>query len=323
MKLYGTPVIVLLFVLLSCGEEYSPNLYFNSEQPSKDTASLFAKGIISTHLNEYNITFSPNWQVVLFTIANNTMTNRFYTIFISKMKQGKWTHPEIAEFSGQFSDADPFFDLNSNKLYFISTRPVVSGVPKSDFDIWYVEYKDGDFSLPKHLGSEINSEKDELYPAISKKGNLYFSTENGENGYDIMVSKYNNGKFLQRVCLDGFLNTKNIEFDAFVDPDEKYIIYTGMGYGDSYGSGDLYISFNKNGHWERGRNMGKEINSPHMDQCPMVSPDGKFLFFTSFRDGNLYDSREPMTTKKYLDTLNSPFNGLGNIFWIDFQKFSD
>ncbi|WP_185146928.1 PD40 domain-containing protein [Chryseobacterium echinoideorum] len=250
------------------------------------------------------------------------MANRFYTIFISKMMQDKWTKPEIAEFSGQFSDADPFFDPNSNKLYFISTRPVTPGVLKSDFDIWWVDYANGDFSKPKHLGNEINSDKDELYPVISKKGNLFFSAENGENGYDIIVSKYNNGKFLQRVSLEGFLNTKNIEFDAFVDPDEKYIIYTGMGYGDSYGSGDLYISFNKNGHWERGRNMGKQVNSLHMDQCPMLSTDGKYLFFTSFRDGQPYNSKEPMTTKEYLDILNSPLNGLGNIFWIDFQKYS-
>ncbi|WP_080779284.1 TolB-like translocation protein [Chryseobacterium phocaeense] len=321
MKLFGTPVILLLFI--SCNEKYSANLYFNAEQPSKGRASLFANGIISTHLNEYNITFSPGGNVVLFTIANNTAANRFYTIFITKKEKGKWTKPQIAQFSGQFSDADPFFDPHSDKLYFISTRPVVPGMLKLDFDIWCVEYKDGDFSLPKHLGREINSDKDELYPAISKKGNLYFSTEHGENGYDIMVSKYNNGKFLQRVGLDGFLNTKNIEFDAFVDPDEKYIIYTGMGYKDSYGSGDLYISYKKDDYWTHGTNMGKKINSVHMDQCPMVSPDGNYLFFTSFRDSQPYDDKEPMTTKIYLDILNSPFNGLGNIFWIDFQKFSD
>ncbi|MDM1046914.1 hypothetical protein [Sphingobacterium hotanense] len=174
MKLYGTPVLLLLFMLLSCGQKYGANLPFNSQQASKDSASLFANGIISTHLNEYNITFSSDGNVVLFTIANNTTANRFYTIFITKKEKGKWTKPQIVQFSGQYSDADPFFAPDGKKLYYISTRPVLQGIPKSDFDIWCVEYANGDFSKPKHLGNGINSDKDELYPAISKKGNLFF-----------------------------------------------------------------------------------------------------------------------------------------------------
>lgn len=70
-----------------------------------------------------------------------------------------------------------------------------------------------------------------------------------------MISKYRNDKFLPRVSLSGSLNTKNIEFDAFVDPDEKYIIYTGIGYKDSYGSGDLYICYNREDNWTLGRNI--------------------------------------------------------------------
>ncbi|MCH5685514.1 hypothetical protein LWM68_15375 [Niabella sp. W65] len=135
-----------------------------------------------------------------------------------------------------------------------------------------------------------------------------------------MLSKYSNGKYLPRVSLSGSLNTTNIEFDAFVHPDERYIIYTGIGYKDSYGSGDLYISYKREDLWSHGKNMGKKVNSLHMDQCPMVSTDGKYLFFTSFRDGQPYNSKEPMTTKEYLDMLNSPLNGLGNIFGLIFQK---
>ena len=57
MKLYGTPFLLLLFMLLSCGQKYGANLPFNSQQASNDSATLFADRIISTHLNEYNITF--------------------------------------------------------------------------------------------------------------------------------------------------------------------------------------------------------------------------------------------------------------------------
>lgn len=174
MKLYGTLVLLLLFMLLSCGQKYGANLPFNSQQASKDSATLFADRIISTHLNEYNITFSQDGNVVLFTIANNSTANRFYTIFITKKEEGKWTKPQIAQFSGQFSDADPFFAPDGEKLYYISTRPILHGQPKSDFDIWCVDYANGDFSKPKHLGNEINSEKTSFIQLSQKKGIYFF-----------------------------------------------------------------------------------------------------------------------------------------------------
>lgn len=53
------------------------------------------------------------------------------------------------------------------------------------------------------------------------------------------------------------------------------------------GSGDLYISFQEEkGSWTEPINMGKPINSNKLEFCPMISPDGKYLFFSSRRRGN-------------------------------------
>ncbi|MDJ1499461.1 hypothetical protein [Xanthocytophaga agilis] len=295
------------------GTEFS---YFNLAVP-KDTPTVFASGIISTHHNEYNSTFSPDGNVILYTIANNTYYNRFYTIFICKRIKGQWTSPEIVSFSGQYSDADPFFTPDGKGVYFISTRPVVGKAVKEDFDIWYVSYQNETFGKPQHLGNQINSSNDELYPSVSAKGNLYFATENKKTGYDLMISAYKNGQFQKPVGISDSINTDNTEFDAFVAPDESYIIYTSMGGKNNVGSGDLYISFHKGNQWTAGKNLGHNLNSKHMDQCPMVSPDGRLLFFTSFRDSQPYHFEKPVSTSAYLKILNSPLNGLGNIFWVD------
>ena len=43
---------------------------------------------------------------------------------------------------------------------------------------------------------------------------------------------------------------------------------------------DLYISFNNaNNQWEYPINMGNKINSPLVERFPVVSPDGKYMFF--------------------------------------------
>lgn len=104
------------------------------------------------------------------------------------------TKPKIAPFSGQYSDADPFFTPEGEGVYFISYRPIKQkSEQKNDFDIWFTTFNNGNFGEPVHLDEIINTDKDELYPSVSMYGNLYFSTENGNNGYDLMVSKYTNG----------------------------------------------------------------------------------------------------------------------------------
>ena len=135
-----------------------------------------------------------------------------------------------------------------------------------------------------------------------------------------MISAYQNGRFQKPESLSDSINTTATEYDAFIAPDETYIIYTSIGKKDSYGSGDLYVSFKINNIWTVGKNLGEKINSPYMDQCPMVTNDGKYLFFTSFRDKQPYNFKQPILTSDYLKILNSPLNGLGNIFWVDSKE---
>ncbi len=233
---------------------------------------------------------------------------------------GNWTKPEIAPFSGKYSDADPYFSPSGESVYFISTRPIAIETTKADFDIWRVSHNKGTFGEAQHLGKVVNSTRDELYPAVAANGNLYFSTEDGETGYDIMIAEFKNDTFSEPKSLKGSINTANIEFDSFIAPDESYLVYTGMGYSDSRGSGDLYISRNENGAWTTGRNLGDSINTEHMEQCPVISWDGGYLFFTSFRDSQPYIYERPMETREYLGILNSPLNGLGNIFWVKWDS---
>ncbi|MBI5370738.1 MAG: PD40 domain-containing protein [Sphingobacteriales bacterium] len=297
-------------------KEYSLDMIIPPSQ-----SELFASNFISTSNNELDACFSPDGNMFLYTIANNSYSNTFYTIFLSKKLNNKWSRPEIAPFSGQYSDADPFFSPDGKKLYFISYRPADgSDKPNNNSDIWFVEIINDCWSVPKHLGEAVNSKSDEYYPSVSKNGNLYFSSENGKTGYDVMFSKHTDTGFAKSVSIGDSVNTMATEYDAYISPDESYIIFTSIGRKDGLGSGDLYISFKVNDKWTKGVNLGKGINSPFMDQCPNVSPDGKCFFYTSFRDNNSFVFSKKISTAEYTTHLHSPLNGLGNIFWIDNKK---
>jgi hypothetical protein len=46
---------------------------------------------------------------------------------------------------------------------------------------------------------------------------------------------------------------------------------------------DLYISFHKSdGSWTKLINMGEPINNELIENCPMISPDGKYFFFLRY-----------------------------------------
>src|SRR5213075_567522 len=53
---------------------------------------------------------------------------------------------------------------------------------------------------------------------------------------------------------------------------------------DSLGGYDLYVSHKQaDGKWSEPVNLGPEINSPERELSPKLTPDGKYLIWTSCR----------------------------------------
>lgn len=236
-------------------------------------------------------------------------------------KAGKWSEPEVASFSGICNDLEVSFTADGSRLYFSSNRPLNLTDSTKDYNIWYVERINGSWADPVPLGPTINTEKDEFYPSVSKNGNLYFTTqfETGKGKEDIVVSEWRNNEYQPPVSLPGAINSKGFEFNAFVDPDEQFILFTAYARNDDLGKGDLYISVKKNGEWQPAVNLGKNINSPYIDYCPFVSWDKKYLFFTSGRVIYKAPFNQKQTVLKLKRGLQSPGNGLDDIYWVRFD----
>ena len=67
--------------------------------------------------------------------------------------------------------------------------------------------------------------------------------------------------------------------------------------------------------WGKPYNLGADVNSAAGDWRPTLSPDGKHLFFSSFR---AYEA-EAYSGKSYAEITamyEKPLNGSGTIFWI-------
>jgi len=284
-------------------------------------AEIFAANIISTGLSERDFALSPDGTEIFYTLQSPL--GLFQTILqTKKLPNGNWGKPEVAPFAGKYSDLEPAFSSDGKKIYFSSNRPL-SGTEIKDFDIWVVEKQNGNWGEPKNIGSPVNTAADEFYPSITKSGNLYFTAayKNAVGKEDIYLSKWENGKYSEPAPLDTAVNSKLYEFNAFVSPDEDFIIFTSFGRKDDMGKGDLYISIkDAGGKWRPAKNLTM-LNSERSDYCPFVSVDKKILFFTSEKT-NLKRSYNDKQVK--LDDLARSFtsaqNGGGDIYWVSFEK---
>jgi len=108
-------------------------------------------------------------------------------------------------------------------------------------DIFVSKWVNGKWSEPENLGSEINSEDDEVYPFVSSDGKLYFSStgQGSIGGYDVFVSEKKNGIWTKAVNLGLPFNTIFDDFSLIKDE------LAGQGYlasnrASSLGSDDIY-----------------------------------------------------------------------------------
>jgi Tol biopolymer transport system component len=286
-KHFTISITILLLLGLGCviynamGQKRDARSHpYVSEKPLIEP-KLFAESVINTDADEYGPTFTPDGQTLYFARRVNRKDSEF--IVVSRFKTGKWSAPEVAEFSGKHFDKEPFVSPDGSKLFFSSKRPSDGTTPKQerDFDLWYVERTAEGWGEPLHLGPEINTPNYENYPAVASNGNLYFASvrEGGRGQNDLYRSRFVNGKYLPAESLGDAINTPYSDADPYIAPDESYLIYSASP-PTGYGEGDLYISFNRNGKWTRPVTLGAKLNTSEYEYTPLVSPDGKYLFFS-------------------------------------------
>jgi hypothetical protein len=159
-----TCAITLTIVSASLVAQTAP---YDSAKPLPN-ATLFAPGIISTGDYESHPTFTPDGREIYFLKMAPNFSR--WTIFVSRYKHGGWSQPEVAPFSGQFQDADPYITADGKHFYFISDRPVETGGERqSHHDIWVMDNRESRWSAPRHLPTPVNGDTDNFYPIVLKE----------------------------------------------------------------------------------------------------------------------------------------------------------
>lgn len=286
-------------------------------QPARP--EIFAEQLISTHLNERDITISPDGNRLLYTLS--TFDNSRRTLVEWQKINGEWQETGVPSFARKHENIEPAFSPDGKSLFFASKRPLEAEEKSDNWNIWQVKLSNGNWLKPQALPEIINTETDEFYPSVAANGNLYFTAgyDKGVGLEDIYRSEFIDGKFKPPALLDSAVNTPGYEFNAYISPDEKLLVFSGYGREDGLGGGDLYFCQRADdGSWLPAKHLPDGINSKALDYCP----------FIDWRHGNLYFSSNRATpvegALQTSDDLKSAsqivLNGQGNIFFVDMAQ---
>jgi hypothetical protein len=177
------------------------------------------------------------------------------------------------------------------------------------------------WSVPTRLGPPVDTTAPEFFPSVTRGGVLYFTRRDEQTGHEAIwrAQPLPDGSFAQPTQLDSTVNSGRTQFNAFVAPDESYVIVCVMGRADNLGQIDYFISFHdSDGSWHGPVNLGDQINGTGKEGwSPYVSPDGRAFFFMSSRRAPEPAALAPLTRAKLNALHDSPGNGNGQIWWMD------
>jgi len=297
--------------------------------PPGAAPELFAKGIVSTGLYERDVAMTPDGNELYFGLIDGG----YVTIAVMTRSGGVWSGPEIAPFcdNPDVYDLEPHITPDGRQFLFLSTRPRDGQEAKKGWanqDIWAMDRTPDGWSRPYNLGAPVNTDAPEFFPSVARSGAIYFTRDEGQGGRSrslilrarpVQPAEPGGPRYAEPEVLPPAVNPGDHQFNAFVDPDEKYLIVCMAGRQDNIAACDYYVCFRgEDDTWTGPVNMGTAVNTPGNNLgSPYVSPDGRYFFFASNRQSDTAAPERERTYRSIQRMAAEPQNGDADIYWMD------
>jgi len=299
--------------------------YLGQAPPGTEPA-LFAPGIVSTGMYTRDIAMPADGSEMYWSV----MESGFSVIVGSRLVDGRWTEPEVVPFSADaiHQEIEPHITPDGRRMLFLSDRRP-DGVPLTPEErgrwayenIWVVDRVGDAWGDPYLLDAPINSDSTgSFFPSMTRDGTIYFSRSvPGDPGSFIYRSRLVDGRYTEPERLPSPVNDWGMQFNAFIDPDERYLIMPSRGPGDGDGRPDYYITFrNDDDTWTEPQRLPDVIDTGRSGNLSAyVSPDGRYFFFLSTRRTPWEDRPDTLSLETLEAIYDAPGRGNADIWWVD------
>lgn len=265
--------------------DWKPVLAYYSQTPPDDLPIRFGTGNLLAN-QEWQWhgapVFSPDGKEMFFAkyMYETNESPGGSEIWTARLENNLWTAPEKASFSDRaYSDNNPVY-ISQNLLYFVSQR--------NNGFLFKVTRTDGGWSAPQSVYVPIFSGHNFGNQfSIAENGNLYAEVFNNNAGMwagDLYCWTYQNNQYQYPPVNLSAVNSDSLDFCPFIDPLERFLIFSSNRLNGSYGH-KLYISYRENNQWSVPEYM-EQVNNENYSVQPRVSSDGKYFFFNTVVNTN-------------------------------------
>jgi hypothetical protein len=274
--------LLMLTALASAQEEGSefPKLTgpYLGQTPPGTTPEVFAPGVVSTEAHEFSCSFTPDGNEFYFT--RRDPTTKTPLIMVTKLVDGAWTKPEVVPFIEDTQAFEPRVTVDGKRLYFTYGKviPDQQGPP---MNVFYVEREGAGWGVPRNAGAPFNPMK-AMYVSTTRDGTVYTTDiSDGPGNESIAIARSVEGTYKKLEKLGPPIGIGARDMYPFIAPDESYLLFTSTRPAEGIASG-LFVSFRKeDGTWSDPQGIALPLEVG----LPLVTPDGKFLFFTAGERG--------------------------------------
>lgn len=202
-------------------------------------------------------------------------------IYVSNNYDGAWTEPELININTEGHEATINISIDGQTLFIYKDD-------NGNGNLYFSNLNENEWSTPKLLGSDINSDAQESHVAVTPDGNtLYFVSDRkgGLGGQDIyFCNKLPTGEWAKAQNIGSVINTAYNEDGVFIHPDGKTLYFSSHGHSSIGGYDIFYSTKDKEGNWSTPVNLGYPVNSTDDDVFFVTSADGKRGYYSSFQE---------------------------------------
>ena len=186
---------------------------------------------LNTRQNEGAQTLASNGRYMYFTACDRTGGSGSCDIYFSVFNGGRWSEPYNLQAPVNTShwESQPSISADGKTLFFSSSRPGGMGGK----DLWFSKMNDRNlWTNPVNMGSNINTDGDEMSPFIHFDGKtLYFASDGrtGMGGFDIYVTRMiNDSTWTEPLNLGYPINTYNDEMGLVIEAGGKKAYFSAI-----------------------------------------------------------------------------------------------
>ncbi|HYF68835.1 MAG TPA: OmpA family protein [Ohtaekwangia sp.] len=269
--------------------------FYNDAQfalDNKGNKSAYVQRILSDSVNRFALQYFPvltaDQQALIFTrrLGHDNLKHDEDLVISRKDGQGKWTAPVSISpnINSTLNEGTCSISADGRKLIFTSCegRNTYGGC-----DLYESRKIGNEWTVPKNLGSNVNTPAWESQPSLSADGRtLYFVSERrgGIGRRDIYISTLDEkGGWTKAVNVGRPINSPFDEISPFIHVNNRVLYFSTNGL-PGFGGFDIFYAV-KDSTWSEPKNIGQPINN-NFDQFSLfITADGERGYYSHEETG--------------------------------------